>query len=102
MAELNIVGPKYEPEYDDKLFLSIEESKQGVKPDLIHLTDEDRSMAHLLARVGKFASVGEAKRNGWDKPIPTGWHHIVIGKGAKRWDIYLWNPDKLVSDYEDD
>lgn len=92
MAEVNIVGPNFNPTTDISLFTSIEEDKKGVVPELVLLEDGDRSMAHLLARIGKFPSVGEAKRNGWDKPIPTGWNHIIIGKNAKRWDIYLWNP----------
>jgi len=29
-------------------------------------------MAHVLKALGGFASVGEARRNGWDKPIETG------------------------------
>jgi hypothetical protein len=101
MAEVNIVGPKFDPIHDTKLFNSIEEDERGVSPELIHITSDDRSMAHLLARIGKFPSVGDAKRNGWDKPIPSGWHHIVIGKGAKRWDIYLWNPSTSMDEYTD-
>lgn len=101
MAEVNIVGARFDPAHDVKLFTSIEEDKLGVVPDFIHITEDDRSMAHLLSRIGKFPSVGDAKRNGWDKPIPSGWNHIVIGKGAKRWDIYLWNPITVVADHDD-
>lgn len=99
MAEVNIVGPKFDPASDMKLFTSVEDDEKGTLPDLIHLTDRDISMAHLLARLGKFQSVGDAKRNGWDKPIPTGWNHIIIGKAAKRWDIYIWNPTHTLQEF---
>ena len=31
-----------------------------------------RTMAHVMVSVGAFASVGEAKRNGWNKPVAPG------------------------------
>jgi hypothetical protein len=34
--------------------------------------ENKKLMAHVLVEVGIFKSVGEAKRNGWDKPIETG------------------------------
>jgi hypothetical protein len=37
-------------------------------------------MAHLVAGAGIFKSVGDAKRNGWNKPIPNGWSSFTIGK----------------------
>ena len=100
MTEFNIVGPKFEPT-DISLFTSFEEEKTGVVPALIHLIEEDKTMAHLLARLGKFKSVGEAKRNGWDKPIPNGWHEIIIGKGINRDDFFIWNPVAFAREYED-
>lgn len=33
---------------------------------------EGKTMAHVMAQVGIFKSVGEARRNGWDKPVTTG------------------------------
>lgn len=98
MAEFNIIGPLFDPRCDHKLFTSIEEDEKGIQPELTPLVDSDKTMAHLLARLGKFASVGEAKRNGWDKPIPQGWSEFTIGKAAKRWDIWIWNPTSFLSD----
>lgn len=92
MAEFNVVGPRFDPENDILLFTSIEEDQAGIIPDVIHLEESDKSMAHLLARIGKFGSVGEARRNGWDKPIPTGWNEFSVGKGKNRVDLFLWNP----------
>lgn len=84
MHVFNLVGKNFRPETDQDLFLD--------EDTIENLQEGDVSMAHLLARIGKFASVGEAKRNGWAKPIPTGWTEITIGKGAKRTDIFIWNP----------
>lgn len=98
MAEFNIIGPNFDPSCDTKLFTSIEEDKEGIQPVLTPLIDSDVSMAHLLARLGKFQSVGEAKKNGWAKPIPSGWSEFTIGKAAKRWDIWIWNPTSSNSD----
>jgi len=36
------------------------------------------SLAHILKALGAFQSVGDAKRNGWDKLVPEGiWDHQV-------------------------
>ena len=101
MAEFNIVGSKYDPSCDYKLFTSVEEDEKGVKPDLIFLEETDKTMAHLLAKIGKFKSVGEAKRNGWDKLIPTGWTEFNIGKAKNRVDIFIWNPMNTLQEFVD-
>ena len=102
MSEFNIVGLKYNPASDYKLFTSLEEDEKGIKPDLIFMDENDKTMAHLLAKVGKFKSVGEAKRNGWDKPIPTGWSEFTIGKAKNRVDIFIWNPIQGLEEFTDD
>ena len=38
------------------------------------------TMAHLVHRAGLFKSVGEARRNGWARPVPAGFTDLVIGK----------------------
>ena len=91
MSTVNLVGKKYDPEFDRELFLDTD--------DIQYLQDSDVTMAHLLARIGKFSSVGEGKRNGWDRPVPSGWNHISIGKAAKRWDIYIWNPTHTLQEF---
>lgn len=92
MPEFNIVGDRFDREKDLSLFLTIEEEAAGVTPSLIKLTSDDRTLGHLLTRLGKFSSVGEAKRNGWNKPIPTGWSVVSIGKATNRMDLFIWNP----------
>lgn len=42
-------------------------------------TDE-HLMAHLLHKAGAFKSVGDARRNGWNKPIPFGFSMTRVGK----------------------
>ncbi len=37
-------------------------------------------MAHIMHAAGIFPSVGQARKNGWDKPIPDGWTDIIAGK----------------------
>lgn len=37
-------------------------------------------MAHILHAIGIFPSVGQARKNGWNKPIEDGWTDIIVGK----------------------
>lgn len=85
------MGAKFDPLVDHKLF--------GEEDILQPILDTDQTMAHLLSRLGKFKSVGEAKRNGWDKPIPTGWFECSIGKGKNRMDLFIWNPTTTLAEF---
>lgn len=91
MKQVSVVGPKFDPEFDSKLF----------EPDqvLVPLVPEDRTMAHLLHRIGKFPSVGQAKRAGWDKPVPTGFTMLSIGRGPNQMDIEIWNPTCTLAEF---
>ncbi len=91
MAEFCFIGKKCEDA--DKTMLFAESDT------LLPIADTDTSMAHLLARIGKFNSVKDAKRNGWDKPIPKGWAEFTIGKGVNRVDIYIWNPTTALDEF---
>jgi ADP-ribose pyrophosphatase YjhB (NUDIX family) len=42
--------------------------------------DNGALLAHLMARAGCFPSVKQARGAGWDKPVPTGYNHYVVGK----------------------
>jgi hypothetical protein len=46
------------------------------------------TMAHLMAEAGLFKSVGDAKRNGWDKPVPPGYSQYRVGK-RKVWIVVV-------------
>lgn len=37
---------------------------------------EDRTMAHVMVDAGMFRSVGEAKRNGWNRPVAVGLYRV--------------------------
>jgi hypothetical protein len=40
-------------------------------------------LAHVMFAAGLFQSVGEARRNGWDRPIPAGFAEFKVGKHRK-------------------
>lgn len=93
MTEFCFIGPKCE-EWDKTALFKDEDV-------LLEILDSETSIAHLLARIGKFKSVKDAKRNGWDKPIPSGWSEFTIGKGINRVDIYIWNPSCTLDEFEE-
>ena len=37
-------------------------------------------MAHIMHVAGIFPSVGQARKNGWDKPISPGFSEFTVGK----------------------
>ena len=45
------------------------------------------SMAHIVHAAGLFPSLSQAKKNGWDKPIPRGYSEHTIGKLRRK--IYI-------------
>jgi|TARA_B100000959_G_scaffold170001_1_gene178015 hypothetical protein len=46
-------------------------------------------MAHLMFKVGIFSSVSQARKNGWDKPVPLGFNFFTVGKLKKK--VYVLN-----------
>ena len=38
------------------------------------------TMADIMALFGIFPSKGQAKKNGWDRPIPFGFNSFTVGK----------------------
>lgn len=42
--------------------------------------DDSWTMAHVMHAAGIFKSVSEARKNGWNKPIPIGYSHHVVSK----------------------
>jgi hypothetical protein len=41
-------------------------------------------MAHVMHRAGIFKSVSQAKKNGWNRDIPSGFHKFIVGKNKKQ------------------
>jgi hypothetical protein len=52
--------------------------------------DSSVTFADLLVRYNIFPSKGQARKAGWDKPIPTGWSEWVVGKLKHH--LWIWNP----------
>jgi hypothetical protein len=46
--------------------------------------EENWILAHIMHRVGMFPSVGIARKNGWNKPIPEGFSEFTVGKMKKK------------------
>jgi len=83
--------------------------KKGVfnLPEIDHwgFTPEDSieiqphwTMAHIAVEMELFPSIGQAKKNGWDKPIPQGFtEQRRIGKMKKS--MFIHNPsDNFIND----
>lgn len=83
MNTFNFVGPKFDHATQRDLFLD---------DDVLTPFEEHETMAHLLVRTGKFPSVSQARKNGWDKPIETNWNGIRVGKAEKMVEIFIFNP----------
>lgn len=46
-------------------------------------------MANLLHTLGLFDSASQARKAGWNKPIPKGWSEFTVGKLKTK--IYILN-----------
>lgn len=82
MKEVNFIGKKFSPG-DEILFND---------DDILHTIADHEIMAHLVHRAGCFKSVGDAKRNGWNIPIPAGWSEFRVGNKFTGTKIFVWNP----------
>jgi hypothetical protein len=59
---------------DLELFLGPLENQE------INVFDENSNMSHIMFTAGIFPSVSQARKNGWNKPIPNGFSEFVVGK----------------------
>jgi hypothetical protein len=48
--------------------------------DTFIIIEEHWIMAHIMHKAGIFPSVSQARKNGWNKPIPEGFNHFIVGK----------------------
>jgi len=56
-----------------------------IEPDDTFIIIEDHwIMAHLMNQAGIFPSVSQARKNGWNKPIPEGFNIFTVGKKRKQ------------------
>jgi len=63
-------------EADINLFLS------PIEDDVIRVFKpfDKLVLAHFMYQANVFSSISEARRNGWDKPVPTGFSQYTVGK----------------------
>ena len=60
-------------------------------PNCFHIED-NWIMAHVMHMAGVFPSVGIARKNGWNKPIPNGFSEFTVGKSKKK--VWILNEIK--------
>lgn len=56
----------------------------------VHVLPSTTSFADIMVMFNIFSSKGQAKKNGWDKPIPFGWSEWTVGK--LKHTLWIWNP----------
>lgn len=83
--EFNFIAPEVPKNIVDTLMGPFD-ADDGVQ---ISLTKEFTLMAHIMAKIGFFPSVGQARKNGWDKPIPPGFTKLTVGRGDKMKVIFI-------------
>jgi len=54
--------------------------------------EQNANMADVVTITGIYESKTKARKDGWNKPIPTGWFDKEIGKFKTR--ICIWNPSE--------
>lgn len=68
-------------ETDKNLFLGpISKDQETIEFEL----NDNLRIAHFMAQANIFPSVGQARKNGWDKSIPSGFSEFMVGKAKKR------------------
>jgi hypothetical protein len=58
--------------------------------DTFIIIEEHWIMAHILHKAGIFPSVSQARKNGWNKPIPEGFTILTVGKKARKKDLFIF------------
>jgi hypothetical protein len=58
--------------------------------DDFHIIEDGWIMAHILHAAGNFPSVSQARKNGWNKPIPEGFTFITVGKKQRKKTIFIF------------
>ncbi len=88
--EFNFISTNMWNTADVDLFLGPLDKDDG--PLVEFDPSEFTSVAHVMHHAGIFKSVGEARRNGWNKPIEQGFSHFRVGK--RKLDIFILNDIK--------
>jgi hypothetical protein len=59
--------------------------------DTFFIIQDHWTMAHIIHKAGIFPSISQAKKNGWNKPIPVGFTILTIGKKAKKRELFIFS-----------
>ena len=60
--------------------------------DMNIMIEDHWIMAHVMHMAGVFPSVGIARKQGWNKPIPDGFSEFTVGKAKKK--VWILNEIK--------
>ena len=66
------------------------------------IEEADTTIAHLLVKCGKFVSVKEGKKNGWNTPVPLRYSDYEIGQGRKKIFVVIYNPSTTLEEFRCD
>ena len=64
----------------------------GFDENPLTLIEDHWTMAHIMHSAGVFSSVSQARKNGWNKPIPNGFSEFTVGKAKKK--VWILNEIK--------
>jgi len=85
MNEFNFVQEDVDPKDVELIMGPIEPEVDGPFVKF----DSTWTMAHIMNAAGIFKSVTEARKNGWNKPIPHGFQHLIVTK--RKINIFVLN-----------
>ena len=86
--EVNFLHPKVSDK-DIELFGFAEAVAEA--ENCFHIED-NWLLAHVMHVAGLFPSVGIARKNGWNRPIPKGFSEFTVGKNRKK--VWILNEIK--------
>ena len=58
--------------------------------DTFIIIEEHWTMAHIIHASGLFPSISQARKNGWNKPIPEGFTILTVGKKARKKELFIF------------
>ena len=84
--EFNFLSPKVSSR--DRDLMGFDDCDTGMNI----MIEDDWLLAHVMHRAGIFPSVGIARKNGWNRPIPDGFSDFTVGKNKKK--VWILNEIK--------
>ena len=84
--EFNFLSPKVSSR--DRDLMGFDDCGTGMNI----MIEDHWLLAHVMHRAGIFPSVGIARKQGWNKPIPDGFSEFTVGKSKKK--VWILNEIK--------